>query len=189
MRTAGMGPQRACRGPGTPGQSERPVVGCEVAPANCSREEAGPGIESRASVYAWTGISLCFSEAHVLAGLVRRVLCHELCHNPVIPTRVEPLLAVSLRYTRKAVNVRETRMNTAFLCRSISVCVCPSRFALGNGMEEVVGSIPTRSTNHSQVHWPCRTGGRKATALPPGQLLTFDKVETQIYQFRRRYGP
>ncbi len=44
--------------------------------------------------------------------------------------------------------MRETRMNTAFLCRSISLCVCSSRFTLGNGMEEAVGSIPTRSTNY-----------------------------------------
>jgi len=75
------------------------------------------------------------------------VLCHSLCHNPATPARVGPLLAVSLRHTPKAVNVRETRMNTAFLCRSISLCVCPSRFALGNGMEEVIGSIPISTTN------------------------------------------
>jgi hypothetical protein len=46
-------------------------------------------------------------------------------------------------------NVRENRMNTASPCRFGSLCIWPSRFTLGNGMEEVVGSIPTRSTNQS----------------------------------------
>jgi ABC-type transport system involved in Fe-S cluster assembly fused permease/ATPase subunit len=40
----------------------------------------------------------------------------------------------------------ETSMNTAFPCRCESLLICPYSFALGNGMEEVVGSIPTRST-------------------------------------------
>ena len=73
-------------------------------------------------------------------------LCHGLCRNPAIPARVGALLAVSLRYTRKAVNTPETRMNTASPCRSGSLRICPFQFTLGNGMEEVVGSIPTRST-------------------------------------------
>ena len=74
------------------------------------------------------------------------VLCHGLCHNPAIPAGVGPSRAVSLRHTQKAVNERETRMNTAFLCRFVFLCVCPYSFALGNGMEEVIGSIPIRST-------------------------------------------
>ena len=40
----------------------------------------------------------------------------------------------------------EIRMNTASLCRSQFRRVAPSQFILRNGMEEVVGSIPTRST-------------------------------------------
>jgi len=40
----------------------------------------------------------------------------------------------------------ETRMNTASPCCSGSLCIWPFQFTLGNGMEEVVGSIPTRST-------------------------------------------
>ena len=43
--------------------------------------------------------------------------------------------------------MRETRMNTASLCRLVFLCVCLYSFTLGNGMEEVIGSIPIRSTN------------------------------------------
>jgi len=43
-------------------------------------------------------------------------------------------------------------MNTASSCRSLSLAISPSQFVEGNGMEEVVGSIPTRFTNsHSQA--------------------------------------
>jgi len=52
-------------------------------------------------------------------------LCHGLCHNLAIPAGVGPSLAVSLTYTRKAVNVRETRMNTALPCRSVSLGSLP----------------------------------------------------------------
>jgi hypothetical protein len=76
-----------------------------------------------------------------------RNLCRSLCHNPAIPTRVGPCRAVSLGSTRKTANERKTRMNTVFLYRSVSLLICLCLFALGNGMEEVVGSIPTRSTN------------------------------------------
>ena len=43
-------------------------------------------------------------------------------------------------------------MNTAVSCRSVSLCILPSQFTLGNGMEEVVGSIPTRSTIESTTY-------------------------------------
>jgi hypothetical protein len=76
------------------------------------------------------------------------VLCHGLCHNPAIPARVGPFLVVSFGYTKKAVNMPETRMKTAFPCRCVSLLICPCAFALGNGMEEVIGSIPIRSTNN-----------------------------------------
>jgi hypothetical protein len=39
------------------------------------------------------------------------------------------------------------RMNTALPYRSFSLAVAPLQFMAGNGMEEFVGSIPTRSTN------------------------------------------
>ncbi len=45
----------------------------------------------------------------------------------------------------------ETRMNTASPCHSGLLCVSPSQFTLGNGMEEVIGSIPIRSTNLSKI--------------------------------------
>ena len=40
----------------------------------------------------------------------------------------------------------ETRMNRASL-RFVSLAICPYSFTLRNGMEEVIGSIPIRSTN------------------------------------------
>src|SRR5215469_7923724 len=43
--------------------------------------------------------------------------------------------------------MRETRMNTAPSCLLLSLGILPLQFVEGNGMEEVVGSIPTRSTN------------------------------------------
>ena len=43
--------------------------------------------------------------------------------------------------------MRETRMNTAPQSSSLSFAVVALQFVEGNGMEEVVGSIPTRSTN------------------------------------------
>jgi hypothetical protein len=76
------------------------------------------------------------------------VLCHGLCHNPAIPERVGASAAVSLSHTQKAVNVHETRMNTASLCRSASLRIGQLQFTPGNGMEEVIGSIPIRSTNY-----------------------------------------
>ena len=61
---------------------------------------------------------------------------------PSLPGR-----AVSLRVDwshSAAANMPETRMNTAFLCRSVSLLICRYLFALGNGMEEVVGSMPNK---------------------------------------------
>ena len=98
-------------------------------------------------------------------------LCRNLCRNPVIPAGVRRLLAVSIGYTRKAVNLREVRMNTACSCRSVSLPFAPSQFVLGNGMEEVIGSIPIRSTiksspkpmayhRSSRIVTPCVETGR-----------------------------
>ena len=77
-------------------------------------------------------------------------LCHGLCHNPAIPAGIEPLPAVSLRHTQKAANPRKPRMDAAFLCRFVSPALYPYSFTLRNGMEEVIGSIPIRSTKYSQ---------------------------------------
>ncbi len=74
------------------------------------------------------------------------VLCRCLCRNPAIPAGVWPLLAVSFRYTRKAVNVRETRMNTAFLCRFVSLSYLPYQCTPRFDTEEVAGSNPVVPT-------------------------------------------
>jgi hypothetical protein len=42
-------------------------------------------------------------------------------------------------------------------CLSVSLPIYPYSFALENGMEEVVGSIPTRSTNSSNNLEEART--------------------------------
>jgi len=42
--------------------------------------------------------------------------------------------------------MRQTSMNTASPCRLLSLHLGMPFFVEGNGMEEVVGSIPTRST-------------------------------------------
>jgi hypothetical protein len=82
------------------------------------------------------------------------VVCHWLCHNPAIQAGVVPPPSVSLGHTQEAANLRGTRMNTAsayhFVCQPMSQC----SFAPGNGMEEVVGSIPTGSTIDSERRPP-----------------------------------
>ena len=87
-------------------------------------------------------------------------LCRALCRNPAIPTEVWLCRRVSLHDKQEAAHMPETRMNTASQCRSHFVSVAPSEFALRNGMEEVVGSIPTRSTkllitvSSNKGEWP-----------------------------------
>ena len=74
-------------------------------------------------------------------------LCHGLCHNPPIPTHA----CVSGSVTRLAQKRQRTRAKPAWtlpLYRFV-ISLYLDSFALGNGMEEVVGSIPTRSTNRS----------------------------------------
>jgi hypothetical protein len=44
--------------------------------------------------------------------------------------------------------VRYSRINTASPCRLLLFVVGTLHFDYGNGMEEVVGSNPTRSTKH-----------------------------------------
>ncbi|HLB89435.1 MAG TPA: hypothetical protein VJK29_17405, partial [Terriglobales bacterium] len=58
-------------------------------------------------------------------------------------------LALSESVTReqeRAVNMRQTRMNTALRYCLNSFTIFTVHFDYGNGMEEVVGSNPTRST-------------------------------------------
>jgi hypothetical protein len=43
-------------------------------------------------------------------------------------------------------------MDAAFLCRVVSLALYPYSFTLRNGMEEVIGSIPIRSTNKSTTY-------------------------------------
>jgi len=60
--------------------------------------------------------------------------------------------------------MRRTRMNTASPCRTLSLALGTLHFVQGNGMEEVVGSIPTRSTifTLSKLSAPRpRRGGRR----------------------------
>ena len=65
-------------------------------------------------------------------------------------------------------NMRRTRMNTAPQYRSRFACVVPLQFKMRNGMEEVVGSIPTRSTNKKPLpvrrtdNWKPETRNRES---------------------------
>jgi hypothetical protein len=79
-----------------------------------------------------------------------RRLCHGSCHKLLIPTGIDLYSAVSARISQRAANRQETRVNAASLYRSLLMSLCPYRLDLRKGMEEVVGSIPTRSTNHSR---------------------------------------
>jgi hypothetical protein len=47
--------------------------------------------------------------------------------------------------------MHETRMSTTSLCRSVFLRLLLFSLNLGNGMEEVVGSIPTRSTKSAST--------------------------------------
>jgi hypothetical protein len=71
-------------------------------------------------------ISSALPQGHL--PLVWPTLCHGLCHNPAIPARSSASLPVSLGHTRRAANLRETRMNTAFRCHLVSSGVFPSDF-------------------------------------------------------------
>jgi hypothetical protein len=110
-------------------------------------------------------------------------LCRSLCHNPRIPARVGPSRKVSLSHTRKAANVRKTRKNTAFLYHSVSLLICPYSFALGNGMEEVVGSIPTRSTkllqafNRSSTETPFPSNPRSDLIVLNSSCRDLDRIK------------
>jgi hypothetical protein len=93
----------------------------------------------------------CHSPIHPDRRGLEHHLCRGLCRNPAIPARVALCLRVSLGNRQEAANSDQSRMNTASLCRSHFRRVAPSQFTLRNGMEEVVGSIPTRSTNPQQT--------------------------------------
>jgi hypothetical protein len=82
-----------------------------------------------------------------LSGSTQGVLCRCLCRKPAVPAIVASSPMLSLGHTQKATSVRETSMNTACSVLLRSPAVCPYSFALGNCMEEVIGSIPIRSTN------------------------------------------
>ena len=81
-------------------------------------------------------------------------LCRALCRNPLIPTSVGAAQLMSLRYMCRVGNWRETRMNTARPSHSDFFGVTPIRRGLRIRNDEVVGSIPTSSTNfnHLQSH-------------------------------------
>jgi hypothetical protein len=50
-------------------------------------------------------------------------------------------------------------MNAAFACRSVMLSIDRYQLVLRNGMEEVIGSIPIRSTNNpiKMSHFQIRT--------------------------------
>ena len=73
-------------------------------------------------------------------------LCRCLCRNPAIPASVGSSRAVSLRHTHKAVNVRETRMDTASRCRFVSLDSLPYQATRRFDTEEVAGSSPVVPT-------------------------------------------
>jgi hypothetical protein len=93
-----------------------------------------------------------------------------LCHNPAIPARIGAYLAVLLGHAQMAANMRETRMNTASLYHFVSLPISPSQSTLGNGMEEVIGSIPIRSTKYFN--------NLADPQLPPLTLPTQDSTQT-----------
>jgi hypothetical protein len=71
--------------------------------------------------------------------------------------------------------VRETTMNTASQHRSVSLAVWTLQFVEGNGMEEVVGSIPTRSTKSLNCLAPVILVGETGFGPPdpgPARRLT-----------------
>jgi hypothetical protein len=91
-----------------------------------------------------------------MKALLRRrsvLLCHSLCHNPTIPVRVRLSRSVPLGARGRAGHTRQTRMNTALVYHSVSCAIVCIYSVLGNGMEEVVGSIPTRSTNFKATYF------------------------------------
>jgi len=57
---------------------------------------------------------------------LQMTLCRGLCRNCVVPAGVGPSLGVLLRYTQRAANMPETRMNTASPCHSVSSGCSPS---------------------------------------------------------------
>ena len=76
-------------------------------------------------------------------------LCRSLCRNSPIPHVIRACHIVSLSNKFGAGKICQTCMNTASSCRLLSVNLETFYSVEGNGMEEVVGSIPTRSTNLS----------------------------------------
>jgi hypothetical protein len=76
----------------------------------------------------------------------RGILCRGLCRTPSIPTRLGCSRTVSPVNKCGAGNSGQTRMNTAPQYHSRFSRVAPLQSKMRNGKEEVVGSIPTRST-------------------------------------------
>jgi hypothetical protein len=75
-----------------------------------------------------------------------RFVCLRLCCNPPGPTHIRIGGKVSLGLRWQSANRSLGRMNTANQCHSGLLRLVSSENEMRNGMEEVVGSIPTRST-------------------------------------------
>jgi hypothetical protein len=73
-------------------------------------------------------------------------LCHGLCRNHRVPASVECCRALLLGNSRGAARMRPIRMNTVPRCQLRFGRVARLQSKMRNGMEEVVGSNPTRST-------------------------------------------
>ena len=124
----------------TPKPSPRPLCLTRAGQRACNRSQA-ISVRPRPILYGFAMLYNRQGARHFLCGL-----CHGLCHNPAIPARVGPSLAVSLRHTQKAVNTPETRMDTTFLCRRISLVPLPYQCTRRFDTEEVAGSSPVVPT-------------------------------------------
>ena len=106
-----------------------------------------------ARLVEWIAQSLSKGWASSPIIAIEGLMCRDLCHNPAIPARVGPSLAVSLSHTQKAANQRQTRMNTASLCRFVWFGSLPYQCSQRFDTEEVAGSNPVVPTiNINNLH-------------------------------------
>jgi hypothetical protein len=101
-------------------------------------------------------------------------LCRELCRNPSIPDGIWLCRSVSLAHKRRAENTRRTCMNTAPLYRLLSLGIAASQSKMRNGMEEVVGSIPTRSTKFLNNGFKVATAQAQRAWLHSGSSISLN---------------
>jgi len=71
------------------------------------------------------------------------------------------------------VTMRERRMNTTPECQLRFACLASPQSKMRNGMEEVVGSIPTRSTKSPSRYRLGSVAGEASSWLRPGTAGNF----------------